>query len=67
MTGDANCCSDENCGCHLTVYSTDRKCPTCGGRLRLIGRTQQLEFRLACQSCDFHGPMLSREEIQEVL
>jgi predicted RNA-binding Zn-ribbon protein involved in translation (DUF1610 family) len=55
------------CGCHVNVYSTDEKCPACGGHLRLSGNLQQARFRLACTACGFNGPVLSAEELQVLL
>ncbi len=64
-----NCggCSEGSCGCHVDIFATDQKCPQCGGRLRLAGRARTLEFRLACQGCNYQSPMLSREELGKVL
>ncbi len=67
MTENTSCCSDSGCGCRLDVYPTSRKCPDCGKRLRLTGRAQQLELRLACQNCGYASHMLSQEEIGELL
>jgi hypothetical protein len=67
MQEDAQCCSGSSCGCHIDIIPTDKKCPECGGRMRLAGRAQLLELRLACQQCDYQSPLLSREELQEAL
>ena len=66
MTED-NCCSGGGCGCSLDVFTTSKECPSCGKRLRLTGRAQRLELRLNCQSCGFTGPLLSQEELHELL
>lgn len=67
MTENTSCCSDSSCGCQLDVYTTSRKCPDCGKRLRLTGRAQLVEFRLACQNCGYTSSLLSREELGELL
>ncbi|MFH1652180.1 MAG: hypothetical protein ABID87_08815 [Chloroflexota bacterium] len=66
MEPENGCCSDASCGCHLDIFTTDEKCPECGGRLRLEGRAQQMSFRLACAQCSYHGPLLSQEELHRV-
>jgi len=64
---NSSCCSDNTCGCKTDVFPTDKKCPQCGKRLRLIGRAQLVEFRLSCNSCGYTGPLLSWKEISELL
>jgi len=64
---NTSCCSDSSCGCRVDVYPTTRECPDCGKRLRLTGRAQLLELRLSCQNCGYASPLLSREEIGELL
>ena len=67
MPEDNGCCSDSSCGCRIDIYPTDRKCPLCEKRLRIAGRAQLLELRLNCQSCGYQSPLLSQEELQELL
>ena len=67
MNDNKDCCSDSSCGCRLDVYPTTRECPDCGKRLRLTGRAQIPELRLTCQTCGYTSPLLSTEEIGEVL
>ena len=67
MTGDTGCCSGGDCGCGLSVFSTNRECPDCGKRLRLAGRLQRIEFRLSCLNCGYQSSLLSQEEIHELL
>ncbi|MFC1872420.1 hypothetical protein ACFLYV_01670 [Chloroflexota bacterium] len=63
----SNDCGSGGCGCHTDVFPTDKKCSVCGGRLRLAGRSQEMEFRLECAGCGFVSPRLSTEELHEVL
>jgi len=67
MPEDSGCCSDSSCGCQLDVFPTSEECPDCGKRLRLIGRAQLIKFRLSCQNCGYNSPLLSQEELREVL
>ena len=67
MNQESGNCSDTNCGCHVDIFPTDEKCPRCDGRLRLAGRAQLLEFRLACSKCDYRSTLLSREELHKVV
>lgn len=67
MTREEECCPDKDCGCQITSFSTPKDCPNCGGRLRLVGHSQLLEFRLACHNCDYQSPLLSQEELQVLL
>jgi predicted RNA-binding Zn-ribbon protein involved in translation (DUF1610 family) len=67
MNENANSCSDSSCGCHIDVFPTSRECPGCGKRLRLTGRAQCLELRLNCPNCGYNSPLLSQEEIRELL
>ncbi|MFC2002045.1 hypothetical protein ACFLUZ_06065 [Chloroflexota bacterium] len=67
MPEDSGCCSDSSCGCRIDIFTTSRECPDCAKRLRLEGRSQLLEFRLACNDCGYHSPRLSPEELQEIL
>ena len=66
MAEESGCCSD-NCGCRIDVFPTSRVCPDCGKRLRLTGRAQMLELRRNCQNCGYNSPLLSQEEIGELL
>jgi ribosomal protein S27AE len=66
-TKNSNCCADGSCGCHIDAYTTSRECPRCGKRLRLTGRAQLLEFRLTCGNCGYAGPLLSKEELGELI
>ncbi len=67
MPEDSSCCSDSSCGCKLDVFPTLKECPGCGKRLRLTGRARQLQLRLNCQNCGYNSPLLSQEEIRELL
>jgi len=67
MLDNAGCCSNSNCGCQIAHFPTEKTCPACGRRLRLSGRPQLLEFRLACPNCDYQGSLLSQEELREVM
>ena len=67
MTENTSCCSDDSCGCQTDVFPTTRKCPECGKKLRMVGRAQMLEFRLSCHNCGYAGPLLSREELGELI
>ncbi len=67
MTQNNQCCSDGNCGCKITIFPTDTRCPDCGRLLHLIGRSELVEFRLTCRHCDYQSSLLSKEELQEVL
>ena len=60
-------CSNSTCGCRVEVFTTDRMCPSCGKRLHISGNTQRLELRLNCQSCGYHSPHLSQEELHNLL
>jgi predicted RNA-binding Zn-ribbon protein involved in translation (DUF1610 family) len=64
---NTGCCSGGDCGCRIDAYSTSRECPRCGRRLRLTGRAQLLEYRLTCSECGYAGPLLTPEEIGELL
>ena len=57
----------QSCGCHIDVFSTDLKCQQCGGRLRLAGRSQLMEFRLECSGCGHSGALLTQEELHKIL
>ena len=52
---------------HGFIRGEAQECPDCGKRLRLTGRTQLLELRLSCHNCSYASPLLSREEIGELL
>jgi predicted RNA-binding Zn-ribbon protein involved in translation (DUF1610 family) len=67
MTEDSSSCTDSTCGCRIDVYPTQQPCPDCGQRLRLAGRAQTLHLHLSCQHCGYNSPLLSREEISELL
>ncbi len=67
MTEDNGCCSNDSCGCHLSIYPTDKTCPDCGKHLRLEGRAQTLEYRLSCGNCGYQSPLLSRMELADIL
>ncbi len=67
MAEENSCCSGGNCGCHVDVFPTTRECPGCGKRLRLTGRAQLLEMRLACPNCGYQSPRLTTEELGELL
>lgn len=67
ITENKSCCSESNCGCKTDAYPTAKECPSCGKRLRLTGRAQRLEFRLTCNHCGYASPLLSQEEIGELL
>ena len=67
MLGDTGCCSDRNCGCQMDVYLTTKECPLCGKRLRLAGKSQLAEFRLACLNCGYQSSLLPQEELRELL
>jgi ribosomal protein S27AE len=66
-TKENTCCSDRSCGCQTDIFTTNKVCPECGKRLRLTGRAQLVEFRLACQNCGYASPLLTPEEIGELL
>ncbi|MBI4284772.1 MAG: hypothetical protein HY670_02590 [Chloroflexi bacterium] len=57
----------QECGCHLNTFTTDRQCPACGKRLRLVGRLQRMELRLTCPDCGYTSSLLSQVEIAELL
>ena len=67
MLENNDCSSNASCGCRVETFSTDKECPVCQHRLRLAGRLQLAQFRLACPNCDYQGPLLSQTELQEVL
>lgn len=67
MTENTSCCSGGDCGCKTDVFPTSEKCPECGKRLRLVGKSQMAEFRLNCTGCGYTGSMLSREELGALL
>ncbi len=67
MPEDSSGCSDSNCSCRIDAFPTSRACPNCGKRLRLTGRAQLLELRLSCQGCGYSSPLLSQDEIGELL
>ncbi len=64
---DNNQCSSPGCGCNLSAYPTNEKCPVCGARLRLEGRAERAEFRLACHQCGYQGDRLPQEEVARLL
>ena len=55
------------CGSELTNLYTDRKCPQCNRRLRVIGNVRKVQLRLACPDCDYKTPVLSLEEVRAAL
>ena len=63
----SRCCSDGGCGCHMDVFTTEKTCHLCGGRLRLAGKADKMEMRLQCQSCGYAGPLLSQRDITEII
>ena len=67
MPEDSSGCSDSSCGCRTDVFPTSRECPDCGKRLRLAGRAQLLELRLNCPNCGYNSPLLSQEELHELM
>ncbi len=64
---EIECCSDSNCGCQITNFPTDEKCPSCDKRLRLTGNSQSLMLRLTCPNCGYQSPLLSQAKLQELL
>jgi ribosomal protein S27AE len=67
ITENIGCCSDGSCGCHFDTYATTRECPRCGKHLRLTGRAQRLEYRLACPNCGYTSVLLSPQEVGELI
>ncbi|MFC2058288.1 hypothetical protein ACFLTS_01395 [Chloroflexota bacterium] len=49
------------------VPSVRKNCPRCGGRLHISGNAQRLDYRFVCTSCDYSSPILSQDELDEVL
>ena len=60
-------CPGGTCGCHIDAYATDRACPECHGKLRVTGQAQRMELRLTCSKCGYASPMLSLEEIGDLI
>ena len=67
MQINRECCSNTGCGCQQAIFPVDKECPTCGKKLRLVGRSQLLELRLVCQICGYQSPLLRQEELRELL
>ena len=61
------CCSGTGCGCNVISLYTDRDCPDCGRRLRVTGSLQQIKLNFTCLDCGYQSPVLSLEEIREVI
>ena len=64
---NTSCCTSSSCGCHIDAYTTSRGCPDCGKKLRLTGKAQLFELRLTCVNCGYTGPLLSPQEIAELI
>lgn len=67
MAENSGCCSNSNCGCRLDVWQTSRKCPNCGKSLCPTGRSRLLELKLNCNHCGYYSPILSQEELHELI
>jgi len=61
------CCSGMGCGCSTTSLYVDRECPNCGRKLRVTGNLQQIKLNLTCLDCGYHSPLLSLDEVREVI
>jgi len=61
------CCSGMGCGCNTTSLYSDKDCPNCGRRLRVTGSLQQIKLNLTCLDCGYLSPLLSLEEVREVI
>ncbi len=60
-------CTNQECGCHVSTLTTQEKCPECGGKLRLAGNMQTVQFRLSCAACNYQSALLSTEELSKLL
>ena len=61
------CCAGMGCGCNATSIYTDRDCPTCGRRLRVIGNLQRIKLRLTCSDCGYQSHELTVDELREYI
>jgi len=66
MPESENCARDE-CGCQIATFSTTEMCPSCGGKLRLTGKMQLVQFRLTCGNCGYQSAILSPEATGNLL
>ena len=62
-----DCCAGVGCGCNTTSLYTDRDCPICGRRLRLMGDLQQIKLNLTCPDCGYQSPQLSMDELRALI
>lgn len=44
-----------------------RDCPACGGPLSIFGNAQRLDYRYSCTACGYFGPLLTQDELHELL
>jgi len=69
MFRDWDCCPNVNYGCSLSSFATasPKECPNCQELMRVVGKIQPLELRLAGQNCGYQGHLLSEAEIVELV
>ena len=44
-----------------------KDCPKCGRAMTIFGNTQKLDFRYSCTGCGYYGPILTQDELHELL
>ena len=59
--------SDKGCGRNSSNISTQKECPECGRKLRVIGNIRNLELHLQCPECGYYSPELTTEEINTLI
>jgi predicted RNA-binding Zn-ribbon protein involved in translation (DUF1610 family) len=66
----ADRCSDETCDYSMDffMHTDERKCPMCREKkVVLTEQSQMIEYRLVCWSCGYQEPVISVEELHELL
>ena len=63
----ADCCGEPGCNCNVTNIYTDKDCPQCGRKLRIVGSLQTLKLNHSCPGCGYFSPLLSMEELRAII
>jgi len=50
------------------MHTDERKCPVCRDKkVVLTEQTQMIQYRLVCRNCGYQEPVISVEELHELL
>jgi predicted RNA-binding Zn-ribbon protein involved in translation (DUF1610 family) len=52
---------------HRIIPEARKNCPECGRKMHIFGNAQRLDYKYNCSSCGYYGPMLSKDELHQIL